>query len=121
MWPTIELRNSSGAIERTLSFYFTSMYGMHRPNVAKSRPEWEKEGIFLKQYFRFLAPSDVEGTQLLSYVYDKDTLTNDRWVYDPKTRRTRKVVDNPYEAFQGQELLSEDIAGFQGHRPTGHS
>jgi hypothetical protein len=114
-WPTIELRSSSGAIERTLSFYFTHMYGMHRLNAAKNLPESEKEGIFLKQYFRFLAPSDLEGNQLLSYIYDKDTLMNDRWIYDAQTRRVRKVVDNPYEAFQGQEFISEDITGFNGY------
>ena len=41
---------------------------------------------------------DLDGTQALTYGYARDTRFNDKWIYDPKSRRTRKVVDNPYEA-----------------------
>lgn len=114
-WPTSEMRNSSGAVERTTSFYAVSMHGMHQPEPSKNHPEWEKEGILIKRYMRMLAPSDMEGIQVLSYLYDKDTVANDQWVYDPKTRRTRKAVYNPYEASEGGELLMEDRGGFGGY------
>jgi hypothetical protein len=115
LWPTNELRNSSGAAERTTSFYFASMQGMHLPQPGKNHTQWEKEGTLSKQYMRMLAPSDAEGSQVLSYTYDKDTIAKEQWVYDPKTRRIRKVVYNPYEASQGSPVLMEDRGGFLGY------
>ncbi len=114
-WPTNELRNSSGAVERADRFYIAAFYGMHRPDTAWNLPEWEENGIYSKQYIRALAPSDVEGNQTLSYSYDKDTSSDDLWVYDVRTRRSRKVVDNPYQAGGGGELLMEDRGGFGGY------
>jgi hypothetical protein len=114
-WPTNELRNSSGGVERADRFYISSFYGMHRPATAWNLSEWEEGGIYSKQYMRTLAPSDVEGNQTLSYSYDKDTSSDDLWVYDVKTRRARKVVDNPYMAGGGGELLMEDRSGFAGY------
>ncbi len=114
-WPTDELRNSSGAAERAQRFYVAFMWGMHRPDPTKNLPQWEKEGVYFKMYSRMLAPADVEGSQLLIHLYDKDTNPNDQWVYDPGTRRTRKAVDNPYDAPGGGEMLIEDIEGFSGY------
>jgi hypothetical protein len=114
-WPTDELRNSSGGAERAQSFYVAFRWGMHRPDPAKNLPQWEKEGVYFKMYSRMLAPADVEGSQLLIHVYNKDTVPNDQWVYDPGTRRTRKAVDNPYDAPGGGEMLIEDIEGFSAY------
>lgn len=114
-WPTNELRNSSGTVERTESFYVVFMFGTHRPDSAKNESPWEKSGVYSKRYMRVLAPSDAEGRQILSLTYEKDTLMDDQWMYDPKTRRTRKAVYNPYEAPGGGELLSEDTSGFNGY------
>jgi hypothetical protein len=114
-WPTDEQRNSSGTTERAQSFYVAFRWGMHRPDSAKNLPRWEKEGVYFRMYSRMLAPADVEGGQLLIHVYDKDTSPNDQWVYDPGTRRTRKAVDNPYDAPGGGEMLIEDIEGFSGY------
>ena len=114
-WPTNEFRNSSGAAERTESFYVAFMFGMHRPEPGYNHEQWEKEGVFHKRYMRTLSPADVEGTQVLTLFPDKDTLTNEQWVYDPKTRRTRKVAYNQYQAAGGGELLMEDTGGFSGY------
>jgi hypothetical protein len=116
-WPTDELRNSS-AVERTRGFYVAFKWGMHRPDLAKNSPQGEKDGIFFKMYSRMLTPADVEGNQLLIYVYDKNLLPNDQWVYDTGTRRTRKVVDNPYDSPGGGVRLIEDIEGFSGYIHT---
>jgi hypothetical protein len=117
-WPTDELRNSSGTAERIRSFYVAFKWGMHRPDPAKNRPQGEKDDIFFKMYSRMLAPADVEGNQLLIYVYDNNRLPNDQWIYDTGTRRIRKVVDNPYDSPGGGVRLIEDIEGFSGYIHT---
>ena len=114
-WPTMELRNSSGGVERTQKFYAAFMHGMHRAGENGNLTQWEAEGILSKQYMRILAPSDVEGSQILVVRYDKDTVADEQWAYDPKTRRVRKVVYNPYEASNGMDFLVEDRAGFSGY------
>jgi hypothetical protein len=114
-WPTNEHRNRSGGVERAQSYYTVTIYGMHRPEAGRNIPHWEQQGIYSKQYMRTLAPSDLEGNQVLTYTYTQDTRLSDKWVYDPKSRRTRKVVDNPYDAPGGGELLMEDRRGFQGY------
>jgi hypothetical protein len=114
-WPTDELRNNNGSVERTQKYYIAYKWGMHRPDPAQNVSQWEKEDVFSKFYSRMLAPADIEGSQMLFYSYDTDTSANDQWVYDPSTRRTRKVVYNQHEALGGGELLTEDIEGFNGY------
>jgi len=62
-----------------------------------------------------LAPSDSEGNQILSVTPDKDLLPRDLWAYDPKTRRTRKIVYTPYISPGRGVLLVEDRSGFLGY------
>ncbi|HEV8712687.1 MAG TPA: DUF1329 domain-containing protein [Candidatus Binatia bacterium] len=114
-WSTNEHRTGSGVVERTERFYSIVQYGMHRPAPADNPPQWEKLGVYTKRYNLMLSPADLEGSQALTYRYDQDTRLSDKWVYDPKSRRTRKVVDNPYEAPGNGELLAEDIWGFYGY------
>ena len=115
MWATNSLVNSNGNTERSQSFAFFSLYGMHRPDSAKNVPQWEKQGIYTKQYTRMLAPSDSEGNQILSVQPDSDLLPHDQWAYDPKTRRTRKIVYTPYISPGRGVVLIEDRSGFLGH------
>jgi len=91
---------------------------MHRTDAAKNHLQKEKDGIFFRMYSRMLAPADVEGNQLLIFVYDKNLLPNDQWVYDTGTRRVRRVVDNPYDSPGGGVRLIEDIEGFSGYIHT---
>jgi hypothetical protein len=114
-WPTNEIRNSGGAVERTQSFYFVTMRGMHRPEADKNLRQWQKQGVFTKEYLLTMAPADKEGGQVLTFIYDNDTLTSDNWIYDPQSRRTRKVADNPYDAPGGGVVLMEDRKGFYGY------
>ena len=86
------------------------MYGMHRPNAAHNISEWADKGILYKDYSMTFRPTDSEGTQTMGIRHNQDTLGDDRWLYDPKTRRTRKLVYNPYDAFQGLTFLSETLA-----------
>jgi Protein of unknown function (DUF1329) len=114
-WSTNEHRTGSGVVERSERFYSIVQYGMHRPAPADNPTAWGKHGLYTKRYNLMLGPSDLEGNQALTYRYDQDTRPSDKWIYDPKSRRTRKVVDNPYEAPGNGELLAEDIWGFYGY------
>ena len=114
-WATNEHRTGSGGVARTERFYSIVQSGMHRPAPAANLAAWGKLGVYKKRYNLMLGPADLDGTQTLTYRYDRDTRVNDKWIYDPKSRRTRKVVDNPYEAPGNGELLAEDIWGFHGY------
>lgn len=114
-WPTESLLTGSGSVERSFKFYVAHRYGTHRPRPDANIAAWEKKGIFYKRYVRFLAPLDMEGSQVLSNLHDKDTVVHEQWAYDPKTRRTRKVVYNPYQASGDMDYLVEDWNGFNGY------
>lgn len=115
MWARSGIVNSSGAVERTQTFFFFSMYGMHRADPDKNISQWERQGVYSKQYTMMLALSDMEGFQILSATHDKDGIPNDQWAYDPQTRRTRKIVHNPYISPERGVLLIEDRGGFLGY------
>jgi len=115
MLATNSLVNRSGNVERSQSFAFYALYGMHRPDSANNLPQWEQQGIYSKEYTQVLAPSDSEGNQILSMIPDKDLLPPDLWAYDPKTRRTRKIVYTPYISPGRGTLLVEDRSGFLGY------
>ena len=114
-WPSNEIRSSGGAVERTQRFYFVTMRGMHRAEADKNLRQWEKEGVFSREYLLTTAPSDQEGSQVLTFIYDNDTLVSDNWIYDPQSRRTRKIADNPYDSPGGGVVLMEDRRGFYGY------
>jgi hypothetical protein len=114
-WGTTSLLNSSGGVERSTSSLYMRMYGMHRPNPERNIAEWTENDILYKDYSITLRPTDMEGAQSMGIRHNNDTLGDDRWIYDPKTRRTRKIVYNPYDAFQGLTFLSEEFSGFEGH------
>ena len=56
MWCRNSLVNSNGGVERSQTFYFISMHGMHRPTPASNVPEWERHGVYSKQYNMMLTP-----------------------------------------------------------------
>lgn len=114
-WPTNEHRTGNGAVERSESFYIVMQFGAGQLDAASNSEAREKNGIYSKRYMRILAPADTEGQQILSLTYDDDTRLDDQWLYDVKTRRTRKVVYNPYQAPGNGQLLAEDTSGFNGY------
>ncbi|MBI3249737.1 MAG: DUF1329 domain-containing protein [Deltaproteobacteria bacterium] len=116
-WPTNEHRTGTGAVERSETFYIAMMFGPHSAGAtaAGGRQTWERQGVYAKRYMRFVAPSDAEGRQVMSLTYENDLRSDDQWLYDPRTRRTRKVVYNPYEAPGNGQLLAEDTSGFNGY------
>ena len=115
MWAINSLLNTAGTVERSTRFAFLSLYGMHRPDPAWNVAQWERQGVYTKRYSLMVAPSDVEGNQLVGITYDNDARPQDQWAYDPKSRRTRKVVYNPYVSPERGVLLIEDRSGFLGY------
>lgn len=114
-WGTTSLLNSSGSVQRSSSSLYIRMYGMYRPNPVHNVAEWVETGVLYKDYSITLRPTDIEGAQSMGIRYNQDNKEDDRWIYDPKTRRTRKIVYNPYDASQGLTFLSEEFSGFEGH------
>ena len=114
-WGTTSLVSSTGGVMRSTSSLYMRMYGMHRPDPARNIAKWAEDGILYKDYSITLRPTDVEGTQSMGIRHNQDTAEDDRWIYDPKTRRTRKIVYNPYDASQGLTFLGEEFSGFDGH------
>ena len=114
-WGTTSLLNSSGNVERSSSSLYTRMYGMYRPDPERNISQWAENGVLYKDYSITLRPTDLEGAQSMGIRHNQDTKEDDRWIYDPKTRRTRKIVYNPYDAFSGLTFLSEEFSGFEGH------
>jgi hypothetical protein len=114
-WPTNEERNQSGAIERVQKYYVAWRFGIHRPQADQDISSWKKQRVYSKRYMLIVAPSDMNGSQVLTHFHDEDAATHNQWAYDPQTRRTRKVVYNPYESPGGGALLLEDIWGFYGY------
>ena len=115
MWAINSLLNTSGTVERSTRFAFSSLYGMHRPDPAQNVDQWERQGIYSKQHSLMVAPSDVEGNQLVGVAYDNVAQPLEQWAYDPKSRRTRKLVYNPYVSPEQGVLLIEDRSGFLGY------
>lgn len=114
-WPTNEHRTGTGSVERSESFYIVMMFGPHRPDPALNREAWESAGVYSKRYMRLLSPADAEGQQIISMSYENDVRIDEQWTYDPRTRRIRKTVYNPYAAPGNGQLLSEDTSGFNGY------
>lgn len=114
-WGTTSLLDNTGTVLRSTTSLYMRMYGMHRADPERNIAEWSENGILYKDYSITLRPTDVEGMQSMGVRHNQDTEEDDRWIYDPKTRRTRKVVYNPYDASQGLTFLSEEFSGFEGH------
>ena len=114
-WGTTALVDDAGSVIRSSSSLYVRMYGMHRPSPERNIGEWAERGILYKDYSMTFRPTDSEGTQTMGIRHNLDTLGDDRWLYDPKTRRTRKLIYTPYDAFQGLTFLSEEFSGFEGH------
>ena len=112
---TVALRDHTGATQRSLEFQHVFLYGLHRAESDANLAEWEKEGVFFKEYVHALAPLDLAGFQQIRLHYDRDALADEEWGYDPRTRRVRKTAYNPLTASAGLNYLTEDRIGFLGY------
>lgn len=107
MRPTTQEENASDAVEHFDRGILRMRFGMHRPNPADNDPQWQKEGIWQKNSFEVMSPSDREGIMRIVTVYDNDKRSVEQWRYAPQTRRVRKdyvnyltPIGGAYEALQ---------------------
>lgn len=112
---TMDLVNGNGVVERSQDFSISWVFGMHRPDPEKNIPQWERHRVFAKRTMLVLAPSDIEGSQVLDTFWDNASIPLNEWAYDPKTRRTRKLAYNPYISPDRGVMLVEDQNGFMGY------
>jgi hypothetical protein len=105
--------NAAGGVEHSNRGLRRIRFGMHRPNSADNEPQWQAQGIFMKNSFELLAPSDQEGILNLRSFYDDDSRAAEQWRYSPQNRRTRKDHVNFISPIGGSyEMLQEEQPPF---------
>lgn len=105
--------NSSGGVEHSNRGHMRIRFGMYRPNPDDNDPQWQASGIYMKNSFELLAPSDQEGILSLRTFYDNDTRQTEQWRYSPQNRRTRKDHVNYITPIGGYyEMLQEEQPPF---------
>jgi hypothetical protein len=109
MWPTTREVNASGGVEHWDRGVMRIRFGMHRPNSVDNDPQWQGKGVFFKNSFEVLAPSDREGIFRILTMYDDDTKPSEQLRYSPQTRRSRKDYVNYLTPIGGSyEVLQEE-------------
>jgi hypothetical protein len=119
MGETFEMRpnprqvNASGGVEHSNRGHMRVRFGMYRPNPEDNDPQWQAQGVLLKNSFELLAPSDQEGIMNIRIIYDDDRRATEQWRYSPQNRRTRKDYLNHVAPIGGYyEMLQEEQPPF---------
>ena len=61
-----------------------------------------------KKIIRFVAPADIKGTGFLTYDYN--LLNDDKWIYLPALRKTRRIISSENaKSFMGSEFSYADM------------
>jgi hypothetical protein len=108
-WPTTREVNAAGGVEHFDRGIMRMRFGLYRANPADNDPQWQKQGVFFKNSFELLAPSDREGVIRILTMYDDDTRPSEQLRYSPQTRRTRKEYVNYLTPIGGAyEVLQEE-------------
>lgn len=105
--------NAAGGVEHSNRGHLRVRFGMYRPDPADNDPQWQAQGIFMKNSFELLAPSDQEGVISLRTFYDDEGRATEQWRYSPQNRRTRKDHVNYITPIGGYyEMLQEEQPPF---------
>ncbi|TAJ11937.1 outer membrane lipoprotein-sorting protein [Marinilabiliaceae bacterium JC017] len=66
------------------------------------------QGDTEKKLIRFMSPSEVKGTGFLTYDYN--TKDDDKWIYMPALRKTRRIISSENaKSFMGSEFSYADM------------
>lgn len=66
-------------------------------------------GLTEKKMVKFTDPADVKGTGFLSYDYNEET--DDKWIYMPALRKTRRIISSENaKSFMGSEFSYADMS-----------
>lgn len=113
MRPSPRHMNGSGGVEHSNKGHMRVRFGMYRPNPEDNDPQWQEQGVLLKNSFELLAPSDQEGIMNIRIIYDDDRRATEQWRYSPQNRRTRKDYLNHVAPIGGYyEMLQEEQPPF---------
>ena len=60
----------------------------------------------------FLLPADVKGVGYLSYSYDDESKSDDRWLYMPALKKAKRISgSSSQDYFMGTDFTYDDISG----------
>lgn len=83
--------------------------GRERIRQIASVTQLSDNGETEKRLIRFLAPSDVKGTGLLTFDYENKD--DDMWLFMPALRKTRRIVSSEKaKNFMGSEFAYADMS-----------
>lgn len=104
---TIEATRVAGT-EAVTTLKIIDSQGRERVRKIAQVSKIYNNGKTEKKLFRFLAPSDVKGTGFLTFDYDKKD--DDKWLYMPALRKTRRIVSSENaKSFMGSEFSYADM------------
>ena len=82
--------------------------GRKRKRLVESR--MADFGSESRQFIKFVAPADVQGTALLSYDYDDGDKTDDQWLYLPSLRKSTRISSGDKSgSFMGTDMSYSDM------------
>jgi hypothetical protein len=113
-WQYRDMRKEK--IERTLSFYSSTLRFMHRhvEQPVPALPNNPSE-IYNTLYLRVISPPDLRGTQVLIQRLEDDTKQEQAWMYLNTHRRVRRLASGQTtDAFLGSDIMIEDFLGYNG-------
>ena len=116
IWNTFRLLPESGSPDREIENYYVVAYGMHRPRTdGVNTNQWEEDGVLYKEFFHILSPFDLKNSMSLKLRYMRDQRNDDNWVYNPASRKIRKMILTMDEASYDSGFLNEDYFGYGGY------
>jgi hypothetical protein len=94
--------------EATIKMTMIDEQGGKRERELASATKLFDGGKTEKRVFRFLAPTDVQGTGFL--VFDYEAKPDDAWIYMPALRKTRRILSSQGgQSFMGSEFSYGDF------------
>lgn len=107
---------ATGKVDRTVEYQFNFLNFKHRvadapiPEVSPNPNDYYR-AIYGKVY----SPQDVQDTQLMIQVFDKDQTPSDGYLYLGFQRRIRRLeTSQTTDAFLGSDLMIQDFEGYFG-------
>ncbi len=83
--------------------------GRERVRKVASLTKLYNNGNTEKKLMRFISPADVKGTGFLTYDYDEED--DDKWIYMPALRKTRRIISSENaKSFMGSEFSYADMS-----------
>ena len=94
--------------ESTIKMTIFDEKGQKREREISSATKLYDGGKTEKRVYRFLSPTDVQGTGIL--IFDYENKADDMWIYLPALRKTRRILSSQgAQSFMGSEFSYADL------------